>query len=445
MYPNFSCGGLPAEQLTAFGHTPLGALYAAIPFDALAQAIPPPPRAISGKGCKPWFDVKGGMALQILKSYYRCSDAQLIELLNGNWQMQLFCGMQLSCTEQIKDKGIVSRWRTYLSRYLDIDKLQISCVVQWRPLVQHPHSGFCDATVYESYITYPSDAKLLWRAISNVYEMIQKTRKRLRLRLSRINHQKRKEQYLSYAKQRKKSRRQNKKICKGLLKYLERLGKQLDVLLQHSAAGLNHQEQNRLKAIEKLKAQQWLLYFGGQAKVPDRMVSLHKPYVRPIIRGKEVRPVEFGCKVNLLQVDGLNFIEHLSYDNFNEGTRLQSTIALQRRYFGACYQMGADAIYATNANRKYCTANGIATSFVPKGKEGKWGEQKRQMRSILGKVRATVMEGSFGNEKTHYHLDQIKARTQANEKVWLFFGLLASNAVQMAKRLQLATNDKQAA
>ena len=300
--------------------------------------------------------------------------------------MQLFCGIQLTATEQIKDKGIVSRWRTYLAQYLDIDRLQIRCVMHWKPYVEHPHTGFCDATVYESYITYPSDAKLLWRAISDVYSLMRQTRKRLGLRASRINHQKRKAHYLRFAKRKKKSRRQNKKICRFLLHYLGRLQKHLDKLMQQHKAVVSNREQNRLTTIDRLKQQQWQLYFGKQAKVPERIVSLCKPYVRPIIRGKEAKAVEFGCKVNLLQVGGLNFIEHVSYDNFNEGTRLQRTIALQRRYFGACYQMGADAIYATNQNRKYCTENGIATSFVPKGKEGKLKEQKSRMRSILGKV-----------------------------------------------------------
>ncbi len=87
--------------------------------------------------------------------------------------------------------------------------------------------------------------------------------------------------------------------------------------------------------------------------------------------------------------------------------------------FGACHQIGADAIYATNANRKYCTENKIATSFIAKGNEGKTKEQKSQMRSILGKVRSTVMEGSFGNEKNHYQMNKIKAKTEANEKAWI--------------------------
>jgi hypothetical protein len=189
------------------------------------------------------------------------------------------------------------------------------------------------------------------------------------------------------------------KICKALLKYLQHLMKQLNGLKETHIVTLSASQNNRLKTIEKVKEQQWKLYFGKEAKVHDRIVSLHKPYVRPIIRGKEVKPVEFGAKVNMLQVDGISFIEHFSYDNFNEGIRLQSTVHLQERYFGACHQMGADAIYATNENRRYCTENKIATSFVAKGNEGKNKEQKRQMRSILGKVRSTIMEGSFGNEK----------------------------------------------
>jgi hypothetical protein len=145
----------------------------------------------------------------------------------------------------------------------------------------------------------------------------------------------------------------------------------------------------------------------------------------------------------MLQVDGISFIEYFNYDNFNEGTRLQSTIHLQQRYFGACHQMGADAIYATNENRRYCTGNEIATSFVAKGNEGKNKEQKSQMRSLLGKVRSTILEGSFGNEKNHYQMNKIKARTEHNEKVWIFFSLLTCNAMQIAKRMQAALKEKE--
>ena len=428
-------------QSLAFFNTPLGQLYQAIPFEALSNQVPLPRRALSDKGCKPWFDVKGGIALQILKSYLRCSDAMLIEMLNGNWHMQMFCGIELKHGDQIKDKNIVGRWRSHLSKNLDIDKLQLSCVQHWKPFMQHMHTGFCDATVYESYIEYPTDAKLLWKSCCDVYEMIKQIRKQLKLRGTRINHQKRKFKYLSFAKKRKKGRRQSKKICRALLKYLLGLSGQLEDMIERYQPVLKASQRNRFKTIKNLLQQQWQLHYGGQATVPGRIVSLHKPYVRTIIRGKEVKPLEFGAKVNMLVVDGISFIEHLSYDNYNEGTRLQSSIHLQRRYFGACHQMGADAIYATNDNRRYCTKNKIATCFVPKGNEGKTKEQKRQMRSILAKIRSTVLEGSFGNEKNHYQMNKIKAKTQGNEMVWIFFSLLTCNAMQITKRIQELRKD----
>ena len=211
----------------------------------------------------------------------------------------------------------------------------MGCVAYWKPYMEHIHTGFSDVTVYESYIEYPTDAKLLWKSCCEVLQMIRTARKSVKLRDTRINHERRKRQYLSFAKRRKKSKRHRKKMCKWLLKYLQRLTDQLEQIKEKYAVSISASGCKRLATIKKLKEQQWQLYFGNQAKVPDRIVSLHKPYVRPIVRGKEVKPVEFGAKVNMLLVDGISFIEHLSYDNFNEGTGLQSTIHLQRRYFGA--------------------------------------------------------------------------------------------------------------
>jgi transposase, IS5 family len=429
---------LPEPELLAhFFTTPLGWLYEAIPFQQLAETIPKPKGELSGKGCKPFFDVRGGIALQILKFYNKCSDAKVIEQLNGNPQMQLFCSMQLKQGEQIKDKDMAGRWRRHIGLYLDIDHLQLLCVQHWRPWLRHVHLGLCDATVFESHIAYPTDAGLLWKSCCMVYGFIQQLRKQLGLRKSRIRHEKRKQLYLAFALLKKKSYQKNKATCKGLLRYLERLlGALQELMNQYPLASLSALQAQRLNTIEAFQGQQQQIYLRGEPRVVGRIVSLGKPYVRPIIRGKQTKTVEFGCKVHLLQIDGINFIEHLSYENFNEGTRLRNTIALQQRYFGSCHQLGADRIYATNANRKYCTGQQIATSFIPKGKEGKRSEQKAAMRFVLAKLRGTRMEGSFGNEKNHYGLDKIKAKTEATEKVWIFFGVLTSNAVQIARRMK---------
>ena len=72
-------------------------------------------------------------------------------------------------------------------------------------------------------------------------------------------------------------------------------------------------------------SQQYLFFTTGE-KPTGRIVSLSKNYLRPIIREKEVKDIEFGAKVNKLQIDGIKFIQKISFDNFNEGTQLKNTI-----------------------------------------------------------------------------------------------------------------------
>lgn len=442
MYNNLLFELTPALQNRRFLATDLGKLHQSIPFVSLASLVPLPQGKLSCKGCKSWLTVEGGIALLIAKHYLQLSDAMLVERLNTDWALQMFCGISLKVYEKIKDRDLAGRWRKYIGQHLDIDKWQVHLASAWQADMTNTQMGFTDATCYESYVTYPTDAKLIWKCCNEVFELINRIRKELKLRRSRANHDKHKKHYLHYAKSKKKTNHGRKKLCRSLLKYLDRLLQLANELLQRP---MKRRHLNRLPTIEQIKQQQWSIYFGKQTTVPNRIVSLHKPYIRPIKRGKETKPTEFGAKVNKLQVDGISFIEHLSFDAFNEGIRMQSTIDMQRRYFGKCSQMGADTIYGTNENRNYCTAEHIATCFKPKGKQGKQAEQKSQMRAILGKVRSTHLEGSFGNEKQHYLLDKIKARTQQTEIAWIFFGMLTSNAVKITKRRSKSTSLSKAA
>ena len=426
----------PSILEDAFYATDLGKLHCSIPFKDLASKIPSPPQIKSGRGRKPFLKVEGGIALLILKHYTCLSDEMLIERLNTDWCMQYFCGVQLNA-RRIKDKNLVSWWRCYIARHLNISELQAVMISSWKPYLEQTHVTMMDATVYESNIRYPSDAKLLWESIVKVHQIHQQTRKLLKLRRSRSNYQKHKKNYLGYQRNRKKSRRKDKKLRKQLLKYLLRLLQGLQDLQTRYQFELSNKERKLIGNINTIYDQQHELLYGIRENVKQRIVSLHKPYVRPIVRGKEVKPVEFGAKVHKVQVGGLSFIEHLSYDNFNEGTRLKQGVAFHQKYFGRCRQLGADAIYATNENRRYCNSLGIATSFLAKGKQGKLQEQKSVMRSALSSVRSTILEGSFGNEKNHYLLNKIKAKTQGTEIAWIFFGMLTANASIISKRTYL--------
>lgn len=421
-------------QESVFLSTDLGALYQSIPFKELAAQIPLPKYERSGRGRKPFLKVEGGIALMILKHYLGLSDELLIERLNTDWCMQYFCGVRLGL-RKIKDKNLVSWWRSYLGNHLNIAELQAVLIANWKPYMEQTHVTMMDATCNESHLRYPTAVKLLWESIVIVYSTLQQKRSRLKLRSSRSNYGKHKQHCMLYQRSRKKSKRKEKKLRKQLLKYLWRLLQGLEALQQTHQLRFSNKEQRLIGTIKKIYEQQHELSYGEVTSVKNRIVSLSKPYVRPIVRGKENKAVEFGAKVHKVQVSGISFIEHLSYDNFNEGTRLKQSIAFHQKYFGKLSQLGADAIYATNENRRYCSKLGIATGFVPKGRQGKLGEQKKVMRSALCTIRATVLEGSFGNEKNHYLLNKIKARNQITETAWIFFGMMTANASIISNRI----------
>ena len=62
-------------------------------------------------------------------------------------------------------------------------------------------------------------------------------------------------------------------------------------------------------------------------------------------------------------------------------------------------------------------------------------------RRIIGNLRATVMEGSLGNQKLHFGLGVIVARSSRSETLLLFFGIHLANASILAAR-QLAREEK---
>jgi hypothetical protein len=242
--------------------------------------------------------------------------------------------------------------------------------------------------------------------------------------------------YSSYSKSRRPSKKQRRGLTRGLLRLLAKVHPLLSELEKEYGVTYTAERLKRRRATAKILEQQSRQFYRG-IKPTGRIVSLDRPYVRPIKRGKEVKSVEFGAKVNKLQVDGISFIEHLSFDNFNEGTRLKSSVWLAQSLFRTKTKMlGADAIYATNANRNFVTANDIKTDFKRKGRKTKYHDHYRLLAQMITKERATRLEGSFGTDKEHFLLKKIKARNKKTEILWIFFGVHTSNALKIGQRIQ---------
>jgi hypothetical protein len=419
----------------SFPNSELGKIHALIPFPDLAKSLG---LKNSRLGCKSYFSPEGKIALMILKAYTQASDKDLISQLNANIHWQLFCGVRINPQHPLTNYKIVSDIRCQIAGRLDIDAAQLILASHWKPYLEHSTVLLTDATCYESFIRFPTDVKLLWEAVDWVHRQLKSTVKVLKLRMPRSKYDKQRKHYRIYSKKRKRTIVQTRVLKRSLLHLLEKLIGLLEQIIRQSACDLKFSARfdKRLSVIKTVLSQQRLRFAGGE--VEGAIVSIDKSFLRPIVRGKERKRVEFGAKVNTIQVDGINFIEHLSFDAFHEGIRLTGCIHKHQHLFRQrVTHLSADSIYATNSNRKYCSAaqRKIMTSFIRKGRPSKDEAQAQLIRNLLNKERSTRLEGSFGTEKQHYSLGKIKARTKQTEILWIFFGIHTANAVRMIAKV----------
>lgn len=420
------------EYLDSFLESELGKIYQAIPWDDLVASLCLKDRK---KGPRSIFSPQGKLALMFLKHYAGVSDRRLIEQLNSNIDYQIFCDVIIAPTSRLSNYKMVSEIRCELASKLKINELQQLLAKSWRNWIKNKDSITCDATCYESYMRYPTDVKLLHEAVQWNYKYLHCIIRQQHGRMIRSKYLKWSRRYKSYSKNRRPSKQLTRSISRGLIRLLTKINDELQLVEKQGEYDLPAKYWHRRLATNQLLEQQRAKFFNN-IKPTNRIVSLDKPYIRPIVRGKEIKKVEFGAKVHKLQVDGISFIEHLSFEAFNESTRLETTIFTAQQLMHTRVKiLGADAIYATNKNRNYVTRNRICTDFKRKGRLSVHHHHYQIMIQAITKERATRLEGSFGTDKEHFLLNRIKARTEATERLWIFFGIHTSNALKIGRRM----------
>ena len=425
---------IPEKYRKSFNESELGRLHSAFPFKSIAKEIGLSEHLLGRKNI---FSPSAKVALMVLKSYTGFSDKRLIEHLNGNIHYRIFCGILIDPFFPITNYKIVSAIRNEIAAHLDIESLQEILASHWKPYLDNLQVCMTDATCYEGHMRFPTDMKLLWECLEWLYRHICRHCKELGIRRPRNKYADIADAYLSYCKKRKRKASRTRMLKRRMIRLLEKLLIQTDEIHRKYGTALRYTQdyQKRLSIIRKVLVQEKEMFEGR--KVSDRIVSIDRHYVRPIVRGKETKSVEFGAKVNNIQVDGISFIEHISFKDFNEGIRLKDCIHMQQKLMNVRVRYAAgDSIYANNANRKFCTKYGISTSFVRKGRAAKDEHLRKVLRSELSRERATRLEGSFGTQKQHYSLSRIKARNRKTEILWIFFGIHTANAVLIIDKIR---------
>ena len=429
------------EYEESFKKSKLGHVYSLLPLHEMAVRFGLIDSVLRRSvGRKPYFSPEGKVALMFLKAYTGLSAPKLMEQLNANIHYQIFCGIRIDSRNPLSNYKLIDDIALELSRCLKIQNQQEALAEAWKPYMNNLDTLYTDATCYESAMRYPTDAKLLWECIGKVYPMMCEASRELGIHRMRTKYLDVSRDNMAYVKQRRHTQKRTRRMIRRLLELLGKILAELRRLdRENPCAGLFSDTQfSEIETITKIYRQQRNHHESGNAKesIPNRIVSVNKPYVRPIVRGKEIKKVEFGAKCNNILIDGISFIEKLSFNAFNEGTRLEHCVRLAEKLFGEkIMKLGGDCSYSGNENRTFCSKRNIETSFSQKGRKREASASASMVRKELARVRATAMEGSFGTQKEHYGLKRINGRIKKTEILIIFFGIHTANAVQLARRI----------
>lgn len=297
-----------------------------------------------------------------------------------------------------------------------------------------------DATVADQYIRYPNDLSLVNEAriktetIIDLLWELAKDRLPVKPRTYRKVAHKR---YLSQSKKRNSSEASLRKTLRYLLNCVERnlghIHQMLD-LVGESAFPLASKYQRQLWIIHTLCEQQRGMYEARIHRCDDRIVSISQPQVRPIVRGKTGKRVEFGAKLGLSLYGGYLTHQKISWDAYNEAFDLSGQAETYRLLTGHYPELiQCDKIYHTNANRSWCRERNIRMTALPKGpKPTLSAYQKRKQRDEYAE--RNHIEGRIGNAKQALSLNQIKAKLQGTSEAWIAATLFVLNLSAFAAR-----------
>lgn len=305
------------------------------------------------------------------------------------------------------------------------------------------HKGYLkvDATCADAEMRYPTDINLLHDGCRVLHEFAQRLSAKAGLPMPQILYGEARKAFLKAIKRKRKGKALMNETMRMLLKCLDLsirafwdfIAKQpYDLFLS-----LRQDQQRCFHAIIKMYEQQKAMFYDQKKTCADRIVSIFQPHVRPIVRGKARANVEFGAKIGASIVQGYTFIDHHSWDAYNEASDLRLHVELYKQRFGCLpRKVFADMIYLNRENRKYLKDLGIEIMGKPLGRPSKQS-QTPSYKASQAKAAGlrNEIEATFGTSKRCYDANDIRAKRPDTAECWNSMCYFAKNVMKFLGEL----------
>ncbi|MDD3957741.1 MAG: IS5 family transposase [Candidatus Izemoplasmatales bacterium] len=401
--------------------------------------------ADSGRNAIPVRWILGSFLIQAIK---KTSDRETLEDIMETPMFQYFLGLDEYVMKPLFDFSLLCKYRQRIG--LDVVKEMIEILLRQHNIigrtpkdgVAHEGSLSIDATVMPVNITYPTDLKLLNQVREKTEELIDVGQAQAKEDPKpRTYREEARTEYLKYAKAKRLTMNKRRSALRIQLQYIKRNIERIDSRVQSGVYAFSKDQMIEFSTCKEIFRQQTHLWETKTTRIDDRIVSLHQPHIRCIVRGKAGAPYEFGPKVALSKVNGFIHIDEISFDNFNEGQTLPSIVNRYKELHGVYpISVRADKIYQTRENKKFCAGLGIRLSGKPLGRPKNEPDPTSEEFRKEDFLKRLEIEGVIGVLKTKYGLDTIMTKLPESQKASIGLVFLATNLQQVLSFTPFSTS-----
>jgi len=382
------------------------------------------------------FEILRAGSLEIAKHRLGLSDEDIVAELQVNIALQHFCGWNV-WTTNVPDSSSLTKFRGRLTEDVleQLERAAIQTYIRKAPR-RRRHQVITDSTCVPANIATPTDSRLLTKVVGKLIHALQKLRAMGGKMLIR-GKQKWKSAVRGFNLKRKKTAAE----IRAFNQYLVELAKRLLAQTQQTMTSMRNRMSQQaslvrthltdtLNTAATIIAQQEQMLVAKTRKVKNRIVSLHEPLIRPILRFKDQARVEFGQKLGLnLIAGGLVQINHLSHESASDTNLVENSIRTHHAAFGRTpRELIVDRGGHSPNNHALLQRLKITDGIQYRGAVPSAASPPNQsIRKRMFRQRV-VIEGKIGTFKRRYGGDRNRL-SDNNARAWITFGLLTMNGV----------------
>ena len=402
----------------------------------------------------------GALYIQTTEGF---TDEKTREHIRENPHMQYFCGHTSYTTEPPFDASMMVHFRKRISAEMVMQITEEMFVTEALEAMDAPESEveedveieaetevltgngnrgtqILDATCCPQDIRYPTDIGLMNQARELSEEIIDRLYKTIPEQYDykpRTYRKVARKDYLSYTKTRKHTRKLIRKHLRKQLQYAARNLRIIENLVSKGAllSTLSRQLYKKLLVIGEVYRQQKEMYDARIHRCDGRIVSISQPHIRPIVRGKEHEPTEFGSKVAIGLVGGYAFITDIAWENIAEASLLPQAAEQYKRMFGFYPKnIIGDGVYPNRGNRAWCKEHHIRLSGLKLGRKNEEIKRDEARQLHQDGCERNAVEGEFGVTKRKLGLSRIMTKLPDTSLTAVAMGFFVAN---MERKLRL--------